>query len=163
MIKIIPVKKTDKNAKIIMTWRNNIDTRNNSLNTNLKVWDTFKLEFYNNYFKNIPLFAISDNTKIAFVSFIKHISINNEGPDQIYRIDDTYKIGINIDPLYRGKGLSSKIIQLSICYIKKNYPNIKKIIAEIKKSNISSIKTFVKSGFVCTCENSVNIYVYRIT
>lgn len=149
MINIIPVNKTDIDAKIIMNWRNNKDSRNNSINTNFKVWDTFKYEFYNNYFDNIPLFATIDNQKIAFVSFIKHK-------------DDTYKIGINIAPIERGKGYSKKIIKSSLKYIKSNYPYIKIIIAEIKKFNLPSIKTFTGSGFICIKKDTINEYVYNI-
>ena len=35
MIKIIEVEKNDINAKLIMKWRNDIESRNNSYNNNL--------------------------------------------------------------------------------------------------------------------------------
>ena len=150
MIKIIPVQKTDKDAKLIMEWRNNELTRKNSINTNIKKWDTFKTEFYDNYFNNIPLFATIDNNKIAFVSFIKIT-------------ENVYKIGINISPNYRGKKLSSKIICQSLNYIKVSYPKIQKIIAEIKTFNIPSIKAFKRSNFVFEkTTGTLNTYLYNI-
>ena len=100
-----------------------------------KKWEFFKNEYYNNYFKNIPLFAIIDQTKVAFISFIK----NNE---------KSLTIGINVNPEYRGKKLSTPIILKSIEYIKNNYPTAEQIIAEIKEENIPSIKTFQNSNFI---------------
>ena len=149
MLHIIPAEKTDEDAKLIMKWRNNPITRKNSLKSTLKLWETFKVEYYNNYFKNTPLFAILNNKKIAFISFLK---MN----------DSTYKIGINISPEYRGKGLSTNIIKESICYIKIQNPNIKKILAEIKNFNIPSIKTFTKVGFICEIIGNINVYSFKL-
>jgi len=150
MIQIIPVQKTDNDAKLIMTWRNDETTRKNSINKNVKEWNTFKIEFYENYFNNIPLFALLDNKKIAFISFVKIINNN-------------YKIGINIAPEYRGKKLSSKIINKAIKYIQLNYSDIQKIFAEIKDFNIPSIKTFLKSGFTFKEKRTnLNTYLFNI-
>lgn len=151
MIQIIPVNKIDEDAKLIMEWRNDDDTRKNSFNQEVKEWDKFKNEFYNNYFNNIPLFAVMNNQKIAFISFL--YTDNN----------DTLKIGINLDPNYRGKGLSTDIIKLSINYIKQQYPDIKSIIADIKEFNIPSIKTFTNADFKFDhsfIQNDTKIMVY---
>ncbi len=155
MIYIRSVNKNDNNAKLIMDWRNDSITQRNSLNQSIKTWNSFKDEFYNNYFKNIPLFAIYNNQKIAFVSFL----YTNK--------DYILNIGINLDPNYRGKGLSTLIINESVNYIKNNYPNIKYIIAEIKESNVPSIKTFTRANFIyqnsyCLNNENINVYLYSI-
>lgn len=150
MISITPVSKTNNDAKLIMDWRNDSITRKNSLNQSVKTWDTFREEFYNNYFKNIPLFALYNRQKIAFVSFLFHE-------------DNSLKIGINLAPDFRGKGLSTPIIKESINYIKNNYPNIKTIIAEIKETNLPSIKAFTNNNFIykhsyTLNEESIKVY-----
>ena len=63
MIKIIKVEKNDNDAKLIMEWRNDIETRNNSYNNNIFEWNEFKEIFYNKYFVHTlpPLFALYNN------------------------------------------------------------------------------------------------------
>lgn len=144
MIKIIPIEKNDEDAKLILEWRNNEISRKNSFNSELKTWESFREEFYNNYFKNISLFATYNDKKIATVYFIYSENLST-----------TVKIGINIDPNYRGKGLGSRIITEGIEYVKNNYKDIKNIIAEIKSTNIASIKSFIRTGFIF--ENNINV------
>ena len=109
MINIIDVEKNDNDGKLIMEWRNNIETRNNFYNNNIFEWNNFKNIFYEKYFLNIipPLFALYDNKKICFIGC--------KNTDIKYDIE----ISINLDPQYRNKKLSSKIIESFILYIKK--------------------------------------------
>jgi pseudaminic acid synthase len=157
MINIIKVEKNDSDAELIMIWRNDLDTRNNSYNSNLLKWDDFKNIFYEKYFIHTipPLFALYENKKICFIG-CRDTDIN-------YDIE----ISINLDPQYRNKKLSSKIIESTILYIKKNYPLINNIIAEIKVDNISSNKIFIKNNFqyitTKTIKNNLmNIYNYNM-
>jgi hypothetical protein len=59
--------KNETNAKLIMEWRNDEITRKMSFNSNLKIWELFENEFYNNYFNNIvpPLFATLNGIKVG--------------------------------------------------------------------------------------------------
>ena len=157
MIKIIKVEKNYNDGQLIMTWRNDIETRNNSYNNNLFEWDNFKDIFYQKYFLHTipPLFAIYENKKICFIGC--------KDTDIKYDIE----ISINLDSQYRNKKLSSKIIENIILYIKKNYKLINNIIAEIKVNNIASNKTFIKNNFkyISTLEiknNIMNIYNYNM-
>lgn len=134
MITIVPATKTDLDGQLIMKWRNDPDTLQNSFNKLPKEWSTFKDEYYHNYFKNIPLFASIDDTKYAFVSFV-------------YHNDSQVKIGINLAPEHRGKGLSKKIVRAAIDYLKETYPEIKTIQAFIKEYNTPSIRLFEGLGF----------------
>ncbi len=155
MINIISVEKNNNNGKLIMLWRNDPITRENSFDTDPKIWNSFKNEFYNNYFNNIPLFALLDNEKIAFISFIYTDKLN------------TLEIGINIAPEYRGKGLAYDILKCSINYIKEYDKNIRYIVARIKDFNVSSIKLFTKNNFhyinnYIFNNQNINKYIYDI-
>ena len=157
MIKIIEVEKNDNDAKLIMDWRNDIETRNNSYNNNLFTWDNFKNIFYDKYFLHTipPLFALYENKKICFIGC----------RDTNIKYD--VEISINLDPQYRNKKLSSKIIESIISYIKKNYPLINNIISEIKVDNIASNKIFLKNNFKYISTNKIknnimNIYNYNM-
>jgi len=134
-ISIVPAQKCDEDGKLIMNWRNDETTRKMFYNNKVKIWDTFKTEFYECYFKNIPLFAVMDNKKISFVSFVKEEK-------------EVYSISINIPPENRGKRLAGKILNKSLEYVQSNYKTISKIIAEIKIENLPSIKSFLRAGFV---------------
>ena len=136
-IKIIPVNKNDEDAKLIMEWRNDKDTLQNSFNQSPYNWNDFQTIFYNKYFENKipPLFATYNNEKIAFIGSM-------DTSDK-----KTIDISININPKYRNKKLSVPIIQETLLYIQNNSDNIHTINAEIKSFNNSSIKCFKKSGF----------------
>lgn len=129
------VQPIDEDGLLIMKWRNDPLTRKNSFNQEEKVWTTFKDEFYNNYFNNIPLFVTYDGEKIAFLSFI------------FTENDHELIIGINISPEYRGKKLSTAIICLGVDYIRKTLSEVTMIIAKIKEDNIASYKAFTRAGF----------------
>ena len=137
-ITIQEVEATDENGQLIMEWRNNEQTRKMFYNSDIKIWNEFKEVFKHNYFNNYikPLFAYYDNKKIAFIGYVSNAESDKETNEEFS------KISINICPEYRGKKLGKIIINKSIEYIKKNFPLIKKIIAEIKPQNIASYKLF---------------------
>ena len=158
MIKIMNVKKNEEDGKLIMNWRNDLNTRKNSFNQQESTWDSFQNIFYNKYFENkiSPLFAIYENKKIAFIG-----SMNTS-------LDDTIEISINLNPEYRNKNLSTSIIKKTLKHINNNYLYIKHIVAEIKEFNIASIKCFTKTGFLFKkkyIKNNeiINIYNYSMS
>lgn len=157
MINIIKVEKNDSDAELIMIWRNDLETRNNSYNNNLFKLDDFKNIFYEKYFYHTipPLFALYNDNKVCFIGC----------RDTEIKYD--IEISINLDPKYRNKKLSSKIIESTILYITKNYPLINNIIAEIKVDNIASNKIFLKNNFKYIStkiikNNIMNIYNYNM-
>lgn len=157
MIQIKEVEQNDINGQLIMKWRNDIDTRNNSYNNNLFEWNDFRNIFYEKYFAHTipPLFALYENTKVCFIGC--------RDTDIKYDIE----ISINLDPKFRNKQLSSKIIKSTILYIKTNYPLINNIVAEIKIDNVASNKTFIKNNFkhitTKTIKNNImNVYNYNM-
>ena len=99
-IKIIHVNKNDEDAKLIMEWRNDKDTLQNSFNQSPYNWNDFQTIFYNKYFENqlCPLFATYNNEKIAFIGSM-------DTSDK-----KTIDISININPKYRNKGIGGEIV-----------------------------------------------------
>lgn len=126
----LSLQKLDYNDKNLLNklfeWRNEENTRMNSLHTELISFDVFKkiIDKYKES-KIDPFIIYLDDLPIGVISFV----INNT---ELY-------VGINIDKDYRGKGIGNKSIELLL----KELKNIK-IIAKIKKTNISSIKLFSK-------------------
>ena len=136
MFEIVNVNKTEEDGKLILKWRNDETTRKMSFNNKIQFWNDFKYIFFNDYFDHYikPIFIVMNNIKIAFIGFTENSK-------------KKFNIGINLNPDYRGKKLSSKIIEKTIKYLKFNYKNINEIIAEIKEINIPSIRAFEKSNF----------------
>ena len=136
MFKIVNVNKTDEDGKLILKWRNDETTRKMSFNNKIQLWNDFKYIFFNDYFNHYikPIFIVMNNIKIAFIGFTENSK-------------KKFNIGINLNPDYRGKKLSSKIIKKTIKYLKFNYKNINEIVAEIKEINIPSIRAFENSNF----------------
>jgi RimJ/RimL family protein N-acetyltransferase len=119
-------------AKLLFDWANDLQSRNNSFNSNPIEWDTHviwlteKLESPNNH---IFLFHI-ENIPIGVVKF---------------EILENTTIGVIVAPQQRGKGWGSKIIRMGCEQYWSN--NLHDILAYIKPENTSSIKAFEKAGF----------------
>jgi RimJ/RimL family protein N-acetyltransferase len=128
----------------IFEWRNDENTRINSINTNL-----ISIDIFNNIINKYkqcdicPYIIYDDLEPIGIFTFI----LENE----------TIYIGINISPVHRNKGMGKKALEL---LLQSNILNNNKIIAKIKKTNISSINLFSKY-FNYFCEDNLYIqYIY---
>lgn len=122
----------------ILEWRNNIDTRLNSKNSNIITEEIFMkiLAKYKECEIN-PLMIKINEKYIGIITFVSN--------------EDKISIGINIDPDYRGKSYGN----LAIEYFKNNFSKyvntLTPIYAEVKKTNIASNKLFSKY-FSCEYE-----------
>jgi RimJ/RimL family protein N-acetyltransferase len=148
----IKAKKNDEDCKLIMNWRNDETTRKMSINNNLKIWDDFKDEYYNNYHDNYihPYFACLNGVKICFIGCISRD--NNE----------INEISINMSPKYRGNSYSKPIIKQFIKFVVVEYIEIKKFIATVKYINIPSNKLFISCGFKHLKNKIINDEKYLI-
>jgi len=131
----------DKDLYDIFEWRNEIHSREMSINS-----DKIDLESHKNWFYK----KLKSNSTFLF------IAEKNEDKIGIVRFDktncDTYEVSINLNPICRGKGYGKAILnQITDIFLSK-YKN-KIIVAEIKEINIASEKIFSYSGFK---------YIYKI-
>ena len=163
-ITIKNVEKTDIDGMLIMKWRNDEKTRQMCFNQDVKVWNSFKIIFYEKYFDNYvsPLFAYLDDVKIGFVGCMSNNNADTETSETVC------KIHININPEYRGKGYGKEIIKKVIDIIKNKYPAMKKIIAQIKSVNIASFRLFLSCGFeykgkifICNSDCIITEYIIK--
>jgi len=144
----------------VLEWRNDIDTRNNSINTSIITEDIFHniIEKYKSS-KYKPLIIYygnnidnpTENNPIGILTFIGGCNDNNDNND-----NNNCFIGINIDPNYRNKQISSRALRKFI-----NEFEIKdKIYAKIKKYNINSIKLFSKLFVFSHMDEDFMYYYY---
>ena len=137
-------------SKDIFEWRNNLFTRQMSFNPDVVTFSTHNKWFENSLDnKNRCLLIVEEGgRKISVVRF------------DIKEEKSTAEININLNPLERGKRLSSTVISKSISYFNiVNNKRIKTIIAKIKKKNIASKRSFMKCGFkLSLIEGDTEIY-----
>jgi len=126
---------------LIYEWNNEAQTRLNSFNST-----DISMETHEDWFKK----KLNDSNAYYL------IVLNEETPVALVRYDvskDFTTVGINLSKLYRGKGLSSRILkETSAMYFSKHQ---QPVLAWIKPINIASIKAFESAGFVFEKEESV--------
>lgn len=135
------VRPIEEHARLVMEWRNDLQTLAMSFHTSPKVWPAFYHEFVDNYFtfpELPPLFALANGQRVAFLRFrpVPHPE------DQSRRCCD---ISINVAPEWRNKGIGQQILREAQSWIaQQGYDDL---YAEVKIDNIISKKAFLHAGF----------------
>lgn len=146
-----------KDEKKIFEWRNDPDSIAMSLSSKTISWDEHS-NWYRSALKNdnilitICEFDDSPNQDIGMVRF----DFNPSGKNA--------SISINLNPEVRGKSLGQHCLRAAINSMQKDNKDFVKIVADIKKENMASIKTFKKVGFYnskINFENKVQ-YIYDL-
>ena len=134
----------------IYKWRNDPLTRQMSFNS-----DVVSFVTHNEWFKN----SLKNKNRFLLVAEFREKKISVVRFD-IKEEKFTAEININLNPLERGKGLSSTVISKSILYFnKKNNEKVKIIVSKIKKENAISKRSFLKCGFkLDLVEKNIEIY-----
>ena len=132
-----------KDMLTFFRWTNEPEVRKNSLNS-----DNIKLESHIDWYK--------EKLKSKY-SFLYILESNDLPVGQIrFEVEDKYAIiNYSIDYMVRGRGLANVLLSLGI----KEFKKINKIplLAIVKSRNISSIKSFIRLGFVEKDENDDSI------
>ncbi len=132
--------KNTKYESLILCWRNNVETRKNSINQDIVSTENHKRWLSSQLNKK--------DTKLI-------MNFYNSEPAGLIKLDllkkNQYGISINLNPDYRGMNLSTGFIRDSIHYLLENQEdkNIE-ILASIKPHNVPSIKSFTRAGFKLT-------------
>ncbi|MBK8620472.1 MAG: GNAT family N-acetyltransferase [Saprospiraceae bacterium] len=121
----------ENDSEVIFFWANDESTRKNSFRSEKITFEGHEQWFHQKTSSpdSVLLMVEYNGVKAAFIRF------DNENNDIV--------IGININPEFRGKNLSSKFIIKALQY----FGSAKNVLAYIKPSNIPSVKTFEKAGF----------------
>lgn len=144
---------TAKDSKDIWQWRNDEITKKMFMSTNNISWEEhncwYKKSLAN---KNLDLYLgfLNGATKIGMCRF------------DIDTIKNVANVSINLNPVYRNKNLSSKLLLSAInkFYEERNVD----LIAAIKKINARSIACFTKIGFTFDFEDhEYNYYKLYMT
>lgn len=151
-LKQIKIRKAIKeDISIVFDLSNDDDVRLNSIKQERIEWDdhvTWYNDIINNY--DCMFYVVFDNDN----KFIGQVRFNKISKDVI--------ISISLHRDFRGKGLSSFLLKEScrMYFIENKSEHI--INAYIKKNNVSSIKSFEKSGFVFSGNKSISENEYSL-
>tara|TARA_B100000035_G_C20909820_1_gene513435 strand:- start:111 stop:575 length:465 start_codon:yes stop_codon:yes gene_type:complete len=142
----------ESDCKNIFEWRNDKYTRQMSYSNEVVKWKHHVNWFTKSLISENRILVITEKShegKVALVYF------------DIKKSEAI--ISINLNPIFRGKGLAKSCLFKSIEYFLKNYVFIKVLAAEIRQENISSIKIFSSIGFKkINVENGIEFYKKNI-
>lgn len=140
------VQPTEKDANLILTWRNDPETLANSFHTQRKEKTAFFREFISEYFRFPslpPLFVLDDHEKIAFLRFDPVEDFAFQEGNRTHR--RCCSISINVAPQFRRKGIGTHILKMIKPWVKQQ--GYEALYAEVKASNRISQKAFLNAGY----------------
>lgn len=122
-------------SEMILAWRNDEETRRMSFNQ-----DIVSVEDHNKWFPS----SLDMPDRLIYVAEYRGQPM---GMVRFCKLDEKkWEISVNLSPLYRGRGLGSKIIR-SGCDVFLSKRKGLMLIAKTKAFNIASEKAFKKAGF----------------
>ena len=119
----------------ILSWRNDELTRKMSRNHSV-----IGENEHNEWLKK----ALIDPKKIFFLGVVKGSKVGLVRFDNIG--DAKWEMNILVNPSFRGKGIGTKLLGLSISEIKR-IENPSTLVASIKRGNVSSLRIFDSNKF----------------
>jgi RimJ/RimL family protein N-acetyltransferase len=130
-----------EHARQVMEWRNDPVTLSAFYHKEPKVWEEFWPEFRDTYFMFPdlpPLFLRDSGARVAFIRFLPRPSHGCRG-----RVVD---VSLNVGPAHRGRGLGIQAVRTALQFLALK-TNIDTVVAEVRRENIASHKTFLAAGF----------------
>lgn len=131
----------DDSAKLLL-WRNDPVTRENSLTT-----EPVSKDDHEQWFST----TLQREDRVIYIAEVSCTS-NQQDSCGMCRFDISQDgksavVSINLNPQYRGQGLSLPILLRSINAFAQEFQGIMSLDAEIRESNLPSINIFTKAGF----------------
>jgi RimJ/RimL family protein N-acetyltransferase len=129
---------------------NEDEVRSFSINKSNISWETHQNWFNEKLKSNYAFYLITLTFKQELIGQIK-FDIKNEMPE----------ISISISKNFRGKGMSTHILQNACKLFFAVYPEKSEITAHIKEDNIKSIRSFEKTGFIFKGQKQINSRIFN--
>lgn len=147
---IRPVQNIQIDRELIFSLSNDPLVRSASFNQN-KIKYSDHCEWFKKTLadENTLFFLVfADETEQEFVGQIRFKRESENSTECI--------ISLSITEHFRGKHIAAEVLQIGIDELKKNWQDIKYIVAEVKDENIASNTLFIKQGF--SLISKVNTY-----
>ena len=133
---------TSSDWSVLLEWKNDKTTRQNSCNS-----DLVSVSEHKRYIKNMII-----NPKITlFILEYNEIPVGTIREDRLDK--DEFELSYTIGPMYRGKKIGQILMSLYLIERKGSF------LCEVKEENVASIKMIEKLGFkLFNTEKRVNFY-----
>ncbi|OGH84944.1 MAG: hypothetical protein A2493_01850 [Candidatus Magasanikbacteria bacterium RIFOXYC12_FULL_33_11] len=138
-----------EDANFLFELRNDATIRSNSFNQ-----EEIKIDGHVSWFKKVLV------DKNIFLYIIFNETNEKIGQVRFDIVKKHTKISISIGSSFRNMGYGREVITVSSLFFLNKFVNMKYILAEIKKENLASIKSFVKSGYVFFKENDNTLFLH---
>ena len=128
--------------KVLLEWRNDKNTRQNSFNS-----DLISVSEHKEFIKN----TITNTNRTQFILEYNEIPVGTIREDKLEK--DEFGLSYTIDPMYRGKKMGQMMMSLYLSERKGSF------LCRVKEENLSSIKMIEKLGFKhFNTEKKINFY-----
>ena len=133
---------TQSDWKVLLEWRNDKNTRQNSFNS-----DLISVGEHKEFIKN----TITNANRTQFILEYNEIPVGSIREDKLGK--DEFELSYTISPMYRGKKIGQIMMSLYLIERKGSF------LCEVKEENVPSIKMIEKLGFkLFNTEKRVNFY-----
>ena len=126
---------TIEDCDSVLEWRNSGETRRYAFESKTISIETHR-EWYNK--------SLVSSNRILLIGEIENIPV---GVLRYDFMDVDAQISIYLVPGFQGRGIGTQLIKTGSLWIKENYPNIKRIKAEILSENMPSLNAFISAGY----------------
>jgi len=133
---------TQSDWKVLLEWRNDKNTRQNSFNS-----DLISVSEHKEFIKN----TITNTNRTQFILEYNEIPVGTIREDKLGK--DEFELSYTISPVHRGKKIGQ--IMMSLYLIERSGS----FLCEVKEENVPSIKMIEKLGFkFFKTEKGLNFY-----
>ena len=143
---------TEEQAKLVFSWANEAETRQQSFSTAAIPWED-----------HVKWYADS----LAGEKRKLYICYHGEDPVGLFRIDFTEgygaEISYNIAKEFRHRGYGREMLRIGERFLQKGFPNIRTLYARVKAENESSRRIFEKLGYEESVEKDCVLYTKKIS
>jgi deoxyribonuclease IV len=126
---------TQKDSSDLFKWRNDKESRKASFNEEIISWENHR-----RWFKK----AQKDESKIIYIASLDGDKI---GTIRFEFKNNFFEISVIVNPKFRNKSYGASIISQAISKFIQTHKG-SKILAQVKKDNLASIKVFQRAGFI---------------
>lgn len=131
---------TEEDMVLLFQWVNEPGVRKGSFSTAAITYEEHKM-----WYKK--LLARKDNRQYIYICDGEAV-----GQARIAVSEDAAEIGYSICVEKRGMGHGKNMLRLLEIQVRKDFPNVKKLVAKVKLDNIASKRAFVDTGYIAAYE-----------
>lgn len=129
----------EKDVDLIFSWANDPDVRKNSFST-----ARIPYKEHVEWFKRM----LSRRDTGQYIMIVDGIDV---GQIRVMVENESAEIGYSIASEYRGMGYGKGILSLVPDIVKRDFPNVKKLVAKVKTDNVASQKAFLDNHYLEKC------------